>query len=81
LRLFSLPIKIVISTEAARVLCEQRSGEIRFSTQSPRHAVAFAFTLLLFDTPGTVNNGRALATANHLLQPVFGNIRDAPENY
>jgi len=42
----SFPIKrTVISTEAAHALCEQRSGEIRFSTRtftSHYHAVALA---------------------------------------
>jgi hypothetical protein len=37
--------KTVISTEAARAFCEQRSGEIRFSTRTISHhncAVALA---------------------------------------
>jgi hypothetical protein len=33
--------KIVISTEAARAVCEQRSGEIRFSTSKLRSFIAF----------------------------------------
>jgi len=52
--LSSLPYpnqRIVISTEAAHAFCEQRSGEIRFSTEAlPEaiHSIVFTITAIYF---------------------------------